>query len=512
MQYGPHVGNEEKSEQTMNTKLASKSMLMIAITLLGTLVVASNVRPAGADIGLKKAYGPNIGQSQPYEPVGPWIDGVLVPAYLTTQDVEWTQLQSGAIDVYDWAMRKSQFDQYTLNGCIAAPDAPGGKDGCPAGQGKIQNEIALANIQALDKYEIDFQNAKFPSNVQAFRWSIAWITDKESFDTNQLGGFGAPDYTAIACPILCQAVAPFQWVDQSLLSTTAVTTHVYGAGLPIASRIATANAILDAAGFGVGGGSVRVNNRPGCAGDPGGCGAVLTPFFYVRTDDPERLALGQIVKTLMAGTYCITAIACGAAGSGLAIQMVAGCTGNSGPYPYANNYCETTRSQLRTNVFFNFNFNMYTAGWGVARDPTYLDDLYDSRFITPGNTNYVNFADPVFDTAARALRAATTVSNAISAAHAAEIEYNNSLPVIEVYTHQAPYAYRLFHSDPDPTLNGLPWEQSSFIPFTGLGYHNGYTWLNARLEGAPVHDPNHPVILKWGWKTDILDRPNPIDR
>ncbi len=488
---------------TVNSKNVTKSMLMIAVTTLSILVLAVNVHPAGALVGLVK---PN-GSPQPYEPAGPFIDGILVPAYLSNQDNEWAQLKSGGLDVYDWAMRKAQNDELTANICVAAPDVVAGYNpqpgACPAGQAPIQTEIATQNIAALDKFEIDFQNAKFPSNVQQLRWAIAWITDKETFTLPRLL---YPDYTTMPCTTLCDP-ASGQWVDPSLLSPTALANHVYGAGLPIETRIATANAILDAAGFGVGGGGVRVNNRVGCGADPGGCGAVLTPFFYVRSDDPERTDLGRIIKNIMVAPACV-GVACTPA-SGLGIQMIAGCTGNQGGYPYANNYCETTRSQLRNAVFFQFNFNMYTGGWGTGSSPTILDDLYDSRFISAGNTNYVNYFDPVFNTAARQLRAATSTAGAVSAAHAAELEYNNTLPVLDVYTHNAPLAYRIYHSDPDGTLNGRRWE--GFQVFKGVGYHNGWSWLNTQLVGAPLHDAAHPVILKYGFKVDVLDSPNPWD-
>ena len=108
------------------------------------------------------------------------------------------------------------------------------------------------------------------------------------------------------------------------------------------------------------------------------------------------------------------------------------------------------------------------------------------------------------------MKSATSIPSAVSAAHAAELEYNASIPVIDVWSSAAPLAYRIFHKDSnDPTLNGLQWE--GFQLQTGVGWHGAFTPLNLHLIGAPLHDPNHPVFVKWGWKTDLLDSPNPID-
>src|SRR5712691_13058988 len=91
--------NEENSEYTLNTKEVSRSMLLIAVTLLGGTIVAAGVHQAHATgtLGLIKQYGAGIGGPQPYEPAGPWIDGVLVASFLTNQNNEWAALKAGTI-------------------------------------------------------------------------------------------------------------------------------------------------------------------------------------------------------------------------------------------------------------------------------------------------------------------------------------------------------------------------------------------------------------------------------
>src|SRR5207245_106749 len=172
-------------------------------------------------------------------------------------------LKSGAIDVYDWRLRPAQLAEYNANICVNAPDAPAGILPCVAGQAPIQHEIAVASA-SLDRSEIDLQNQAFPSNVLGFRQAIAWATDKENFVTNSLGGLGTPIYTAMPCPEMCDSTTG-QWVDSSLLTPTAQANHVYGSGLPIATRISVANTILDSLGFTVGASGFRVDNGAGCA-------------------------------------------------------------------------------------------------------------------------------------------------------------------------------------------------------------------------------------------------------
>src|SRR5436309_3012129 len=175
----------------MNNKIAARSMLLIAVTLLGGLIVSVGTREAHAagTLGLNKAYGPGIGSAQPYEPVGPWIDGILVPQFLGNQDNEWSALKAGTIDLYDWPMRPSQINEYSVtNPCVAAPDAPAGIAPCPAGQAPIQHEITLVPVQAFNKYQIDMQNAAFPTNFLVFRQAVAYAADKEKFIANSLDG------------------------------------------------------------------------------------------------------------------------------------------------------------------------------------------------------------------------------------------------------------------------------------------------------------------------------------
>src|SRR3989442_6985099 len=117
------VATKKKERQKMHRQI-SKSMLMITVTLLASLVVGVGIHSASAKLGLTKAYGPSIGSAQPYEPACPWIDGVLVPQFLVTQDFEWQAPKVAVIDVYDWAMRKSQVDEFNAIICIPAPDAP----------------------------------------------------------------------------------------------------------------------------------------------------------------------------------------------------------------------------------------------------------------------------------------------------------------------------------------------------------------------------------------------------
>src|SRR5207247_3290237 len=122
--------------------------------------------------------------------------------------------------------------------------------------------------------------------------------------------------------------------------------------------------------------------------------------------------------------------------------------------------------------------------------------------------HYNRYNDPVFTQAERGLTTAPSQSTAQTFAYALEDEYNATLPALDVWSTQAPYAYRIYHSDSDATLNGLQW--SGINVLLGIGWNNAFSFLNAQLIGAPVHNPAHPVFIKYGIKTDVLDSPNPI--
>src|SRR5712691_4988339 len=178
---------------------------------MSSLLIGAPFTLVRGHLGLVKAYGQGAGNAQPYEPVGPWIDGTRIPQFLINQNNEWLALNAGTIDLYDWPLRHTQKVEYNspCTGpppacvCVPAPDAPAGIAPCPSGQAPIQHEITLLGVQAFGKFEIDMQNAAFPTNLLAFRQAIAYATDKEQFITNVLGGDGAPNYAIVGCPALC---------------------------------------------------------------------------------------------------------------------------------------------------------------------------------------------------------------------------------------------------------------------------------------------------------------------
>jgi hypothetical protein len=188
----------------------------------------------------------------------------------------------------------------------------------------------------------------------------------------------------------------------------------------------------------------------------------------------------------------------------------------TGQYPTQfRHFIDVNRRALFNSVFGLFAFNMYTGGWGLSADPTYIDDLYDSQFIRPFLTNYPNYNDALFNGFARGLRAAQQgppsdfFANARALAFAAEQEFNDTVAIVDIWTDTGGLAYRIYHTDADSVLNGLKWEGLQIQ--TGVGPYGQWSWFNAHLVGAPLHDPAHPVFMKWGWKTDLLDSPNPID-
>ena len=474
-----------------------------------------------------------MGATQPYEPVGPWIDGVQIPQFLGNQDNEWSALKAGTIDLYDWPLRPTQINEYVFNPCVAAPDVPAGIAPCPAGQAPIQHEITLVPVQAFNKYQIDMQNAAFPTNFLAFRQAVAYAADKEKFITNTLNGLGAPNYGIVGCPALCGPGADgvFNttddlWVTPSLnengLSclSYAGTPMPYGCNAdlgkgpygPGCDRYCTANKILDAADFPVGQFGLRIDNATGCSSRtiPNGagslitvndCGKVLQPVYYANCADPNLSALNRQLQAVFQNA--------------LHIDMdIGGATKYTGDF---QNYVELGRRGCVPIVVirYEFAYNLFSGSWSLGRDPTYIDDLYDSQFIKPGENNYPNYNDPIFDTYARGLRTAQAgppndpFVNGRAFAYAAELEFNATIPVVDVWTDTAPLAYRNYHADPDPVLNGLKWE--SIQNQVGVGPFTNWSWFNAHLIGAPLHDPNHPVFIKWGWKTDVLDSPNPVD-
>ena len=515
----------------MKTRQVSNALFAIVLITTSSLLIGAPFTLARGQLGLVKAYGPGTGSAQPYEPVGPWIDGIQIPQFLSNQNNEWSALKAGTIDLYDWPLRPSQIVEYHNNPCIVAPDAPAGIAPCGAGLAPLQHEITLMPVQAFNKFQIDMQNTAFPTNLLAFRQAVALAFDKEQFITNVLGGEGAPNYAVVGCPALCGPgadgvfnTADDLWVQPTLNEAGLTCFSVAGTAMPFTAgghcnapsgtldpaRVSAANALLDSLGFSTRDSlGFRLDNGVGCASRtvPNGAGSLITvddcgrelqPTFYIRRDDSSRLLLGQQLQAALQNN--------------LGIDMdIGGCSLYPGDFC---NVVQPDRSRFVV-VIANFAYNFYTGGWSLGRDPTYIDDLYDSQFTKPFQANYPQYSDPIFDTYARGLRTAQAgppsdlFANARSFAYAAELEFNATVPVVDIWTDTAPHAIRIFHADSDPVLNGLSWE--GFQNQVGVGPHNGFSWLNLHLAGALLHDPNHPVFIKWGWKTDILDSPNPVD-
>jgi hypothetical protein len=431
-------------------------------------------------------------------------------------------------------MNLGQIYEYNSNMCVPAPGEPSNicTDflGSHVGFAPIQREIAIVPVNEFDKFQIDMQNAAFPTNLLAFRQAIAYATDKEQFITNVLGGEGAPNYAVVGCPALCGPgadgvfnTADDLWVKPTLNEAGLSCFSVAGTAMPFTAgghcnapagtldpaRITAANALLDSLGFASRDSlGFRLDNGPGCASRivPNGqglitkndCGLELQPVFWIHRGDRIRYQLELQLQSVLQNN--------------LGIDMdIGGC------YLYPGDFCNFIGRDRTTfgSVFGRFSYNLFVGGWSLSRDPTYIDDLYDSKFIKPFQTNYPNYNDPVFDTYARGLRTAQAgppsdpFANARSFAYAAEMEFNATVPVVDLWTDTAPHAVRIVHGDTDPVLNGLRWE--GFQNEVGIGPHNGFSWLNAHLAGAPLHDPNHPVFINWGWTTDLLDLPNPVD-
>ncbi len=86
----------------MKTRQVSNALFAIVLITTSSLLIGAPFTLARGQLGLVKGYGPGTGTAQPYEPVGPWIDGIQIPQFLSNQNNEWSALKAGTIDLYDW--------------------------------------------------------------------------------------------------------------------------------------------------------------------------------------------------------------------------------------------------------------------------------------------------------------------------------------------------------------------------------------------------------------------------
>lgn len=371
---------------------------------------------------------------------GPMTPNLLCIPY-GTYELEYTAFKAGLIDFMDWSLlAPSVAELNTMDPTMAT--------------------YARAFFTDRGMREFDINCMKFPTSNVDFRKALAHCFDKDTFVATQLAGLGMKMDT------------PLQW--------SAAWANPYCTGL-YPYNLQSAVDKLKAANF-------TDKNADGWIEGPGG--EAIKLIIYVRSDDPDRSAMGQIFATTI--------------NTKLSLQ-------DWSPYTAANINIDlkvAPKTECFQKVMVEFAYHIYTGGWSFGRDPDTLYFLYlgDYAQAFPYTPNYAGFDNAEFDTNAELWMTASAIGDPTTPGTAMYHMYKmqeilaDEVGVIPVFTYASYGGYK------------TGWEK--VVNAEGVGPWSWWTMLNAHKTATDtirwgfMNDVEslNPIHSEWVWDWQILDK------
>ena len=365
--------------------------------------------------------GPDGGTDDLYsEAFGPRPAEIDITVY-GTQELEYIAFKAKEIDMTDWQLLPSQKDELDL-------------------EDPNQEVYARAFWKQFGMMEIDLHNLAGPCTDVEFRQALSRCIDKDYFIATELAGLGAKMDSPLAShgdPFYnhyCDDLYPYSLAD--------------------------AAAQLDAAGY-------KDYDGDGWRDYPDGTAILL--LFWVRSDDPQRTALGVYFTEQ------------------LEVELA-----KEGP-EYAGLNVDlhiAPKSTCFEEVMDKYNYDMYTGGWSFGRDPDTLYFLYHSAFAWEPDgigksPNYPGYMSAEFDVAIEDCVFAANIADSIAAAHVAQKIMMDDACIIPVWT----------GAGETPYLS--TWE--GVVNMVGDGPYGWWTFMNVHLADGTGSDDT----FRWGFMNDI---------
>jgi len=358
---------------------------------------------------------------------GPKASNLIIHIYLNP-DAENQDIDAGIIDINDWPLAKEWVDRWALN-----PD------------------ITMRSYIDIGQYEIDINHQRWPTGdddhkyfdetcprclaAREFRKAISHLVDKDRIVSEVLKGFGFR---------MDLPVPPFQ---------SPYLTDLEGLGLIYEYSPAMALSTLNAAGFDDWDtdGTIEWKHPTTQVVEE-----LPELVFYIRMDDPNRKAAGEMVATELKKI-------------GLKTKAVV-----------------TERTVCYKQVMVLYDFHLYTGGWSLDVTPDAYYDLYSNvTYYGPDvgwSQNYNGFCNNEFYDYAKAAKFPTSVEEAKVAAKEAGRVYAENVGAIQMYSVAGVKAYK---SDWEGVVNNA-----------GFGIDdNQWTWLT-------MYNPADNTI-DYSFKSDI---------
>jgi ABC-type transport system substrate-binding protein len=324
---------------------------------------------------------------------------------------------------------------------------------------KVADALADPNLATdsspdLGYYLIDINCQKWPTSDVHFRRALAHLVDKSRIETDILQGFGYKLDSVV--PVVLGG-----WANPDI--------RIYA----YSSELAAAE--LDLGGF-------TDTDNDGFRNDPITGENMAEVIFYIRIDDPERKQAGEwLAQELIAlgvpvtGATAVERAVCGQA----VMEDAAG------------------------------EWNVYTGGWGIGRDPDHLADLYHSKEFDPDMVggwrgyNYPGFVNSTFDAVADTLKTASTFEEVKEAAFELQVILAEQVPGIPMYGHIGVKAY------------SADW--TGLVNEVGQGVNSWWSTLNMHpqdvISGGIIEygiksdiESLNPLTASWTYTWEVLDK------
>ena len=324
---------------------------------------------------------------------------------------------------------------------------------------KVADALADPNINTdttadLGYYLMDLNCQKWPTSDVHFRRALAHLVDKSRIETDVLQGFGY----ALDSPV---PVVLGGW------SNPDIRTYAYSSEL--------AEAELELGGFvDTDGDGIRIDPLTG--------ENMADVIFYIRIDDPTRKQAGEWLAQEL-------------------IDLGVPITGATA----------VERAVCSQMVMLDpaGEWNVYTGGWGITRDPDHLTDFYHSKEFDPEciggwrGYNYPGFVNETYDELGDILKTASSFEDVKDAAFEMQEILAEQVPGIPIYGFIGVKAYS---ADWTGVVNEVGQGINSW--WSTLKMHPTDFDSGGRIEYGIKSDIEtlNPLTATWTYTWEVLDK------
>jgi ABC-type transport system substrate-binding protein len=324
---------------------------------------------------------------------------------------------------------------------------------------KVADALADPNINTastpdLGYYLIDLNCQKWPTSDVHFRRALAHLVDKSRIETDVLQGFGY----ALDSPV---PVVLGGWANPDI--------KTYEYSKEKAAEELELGGFIDTDGDGI-------RNDP-LTGDN-----MADVIFYIRIDDPERKQAGEwLAQDLKSVGVPVT----------------------------GENAVERAVCSQAVMLDPAGEWNVYTGGWGITRDPDHLTDFYHSKEFDPDcvggwrGYNYPGFVNSTYDELGDKLKTASTFEEVKEAAFEMQEILAEQVPGIPMYGHIGVKAYSA--------------EWTGLVNAVGVGINSWWSCLNMHpkdlVSGGTIEygiksdiETLNPLTASWTYTWEVLDK------